>query len=119
MLQSRSAFQTRAKKSVELTIAIVPAGTSFPAVWQEVRIPLWPGSNLLLRPVELGPVYSSYIRCRMTASLRSTATLALRSPLRLTKPPPPGLHGGPFRDAGPDSCGATWLSIHAFRRSCN
>ncbi len=24
------------KKSVELTIAIVPAGTSFPAVWQEL-----------------------------------------------------------------------------------
>jgi hypothetical protein len=25
------------KKSVELTIAIVPAGTSFPVVWQESR----------------------------------------------------------------------------------
>jgi hypothetical protein len=36
MLQSRSPFQTLAKKSVELTIAIAPAGTSFPAVWQEL-----------------------------------------------------------------------------------
>jgi hypothetical protein len=38
MLQSRSPFQTRAKKSVELTVAIVPAGTSFPAVWQDLSI---------------------------------------------------------------------------------
>ena len=39
------------------------------------------GSNLLRRPVELCP--SIHMRCRMTASLRATATLALRSPLRL------------------------------------
>jgi hypothetical protein len=36
MLQSQSPFRARAKKSVELTIAIVPAGMSFPAVWQEL-----------------------------------------------------------------------------------
>src|SRR6478752_4953119 len=42
-------------KSVELTTAIVPAGTSFPAIWQELSILLL-SSNLLLRPVELGPV---------------------------------------------------------------
>jgi hypothetical protein len=38
MLKSRSAFQTLEKKSVELTIAIVPAGTSFPAVWRDLSI---------------------------------------------------------------------------------
>jgi hypothetical protein len=37
MLQSRSPFG-RSHKSVELTIAIVPAGTSFPAIWQELGI---------------------------------------------------------------------------------
>ena len=31
-------FRRRAKKSVELTVAIVPAGTSFPAVWQDLSI---------------------------------------------------------------------------------
>src|SRR5262249_60917587 len=32
---------------------------------------------------QLNSVPSTHIRCRMTASLRATATLALRSPLRL------------------------------------
>jgi hypothetical protein len=42
-----------------------------------------------------------HMRCRMTARLRATATLALRSPLRLASPQAysPGLHGGPFRGA--------------------
>ena len=32
---------------------------------------------------QLNSVPSTHMRCRMTASLRATATLALRSPLRL------------------------------------
>ena len=43
-MQSRSPFQTRAKKSVELTIAIVPAGTSVPAVGRNSVMPSL-GSN--------------------------------------------------------------------------
>jgi hypothetical protein len=38
MLQSRSGLSDARKKSVELTIAIVPAGTSFPAVWHDLGI---------------------------------------------------------------------------------
>ena len=52
MLQSRLAFRTLAKKSDELTIAIVPAGTSFPPLG---RISVF-SLLVLLRPVELGPV---------------------------------------------------------------
>jgi hypothetical protein len=36
MLQFAVVLSDARKKSVELTIAIVPAGTSFPAVWQEL-----------------------------------------------------------------------------------
>jgi hypothetical protein len=83
-------------KSVELTIAIVPAGTSFPAVWQELGMPSL-GSNLLLRPVELGSVDPHAMQ--NDRKLTRDRNLGLAEPVSLGEPYPPSLHGGPFWDA--------------------
>jgi hypothetical protein len=67
----------------DLTTAIVPAGTSFPAVPRE------PFDLAIARYVatsffdQLNSVRSIHMPCRMTASLRATATVAFRSPFRL------------------------------------
>ena len=83
-------------KSVELTIAIVPAGTSVPAVWQELGMPSL-GSNLLLRPVELGSVDPHAMQ--NDRKLTRDRNLGLAEPVSLGEPYPPSLHGGPFWDA--------------------
>src|SRR5215468_9171781 len=83
MLQAQSLRLRARKKSGDLTTAIVPAGTSFPAVLRE------PFDLVIARYAatsffdQLNSVPSTHIRCRMTASLRATATVAFRSPLRL------------------------------------
>src|SRR5499427_8634100 len=83
MLQAQSLRLRARKKSGDLTTAIVPAGTSFPAVPRE------PFDLVIARYAatsffdQLNSVPSTHIRCRMTASLRATATVAFRSPLRL------------------------------------
>jgi hypothetical protein len=78
------------KKSVELTIAIVPAATSFPAV-------LLLGSNLLLRPVELGSIDPHAMQ--NDRELTRDRYLGLAEPIALGEPNAPSLHGGPPRDA--------------------
>jgi hypothetical protein len=40
--------------------------------------------------------FSTYIRCRMTASLRATATFALRNPLRFASLTPQALSADHF-----------------------
>src|ERR1700756_2596295 len=83
MLQAQSLRLRAGKKSGDLTTAIVPAGTSFPAVLQEpfgLVIALYAATSFF---DQLNSVRSIHIRCRMTASLRATATVAFRSPLRL------------------------------------
>src|SRR5215475_1354183 len=83
MLQAQSLRLRARKKSGDLTTAIVPAGTSFPAVLQEsfgLVIARYAATSFF---DQLNSVPSTHMRCRMTASLRATATLALRSPLRL------------------------------------
>src|SRR5258708_18195348 len=71
------------KNSAALPPALVPAGTCFPAVLRE------PFDLVIARYAatsffdQVNSVPSTHIRCRMTASLRATATLAFRSPLRL------------------------------------
>jgi hypothetical protein len=47
---------------------------------------------------QLNSVRSIHIRCRMTASLRATATVAFRSPLRLASLIPPARPYVPLRD---------------------
>ena len=90
------------KKSDELTIAIVPAGTSFPAVWQDLSIlPL--GCNLLLRPVKLGSVDPHAMQ--NDRELTRDRNLGLAEPVALGEPDPPSLHGGPFGDAGQQNPG--------------
>src|SRR5579863_5832719 len=95
MLQSRSSSRTRAKKSVELTIAIVPAGTSFPAVWQKLGNPPL-GSNLL-RPVEFSSVDPHAMQ--NDGELTGDRNLGFAEPVALGEPYAPSLHGGPFWDA--------------------
>src|SRR5262249_13039454 len=69
------------KKSGDLTTATVPAGTSFPAVSREPWGRCSLRGSLLLGPVELGSVDPHPMQ--NDGELRATATLALRSPLRL------------------------------------
>src|SRR5215813_13222212 len=81
MLQAQSLRLRARKKSGDLTTAIVPAGTCFPAVLRE------PFDLVIARYAatsffdQLNSVRSIHIRCR--ASLRATATVAFRSPFRL------------------------------------
>jgi hypothetical protein len=89
-------------KSDELTIAIVPAGTSFPAVWQDLSIPSL-GSNLLLRPVEFGSLDPHAMQ--NDRELTRDRNLGLAEPVALGELRPPGFHGGPFRDAGQQNPG--------------
>src|ERR1700730_4475211 len=83
------------KKSVELTIAIVPAGTSVPAVGRNSVMPSL-GSNLR-RPVELGSTAPDAMQ--NDGGLTCDRNLGLAEPVALGEPYPPSLHGGPFWDA--------------------
>ena len=82
MLKARSSFRTLAKNR-----AISPP----PPSRQGRRFPLCRGNPVVSLGLatrqscfdQLNSVPSIHMRCRMTASLRATATLALRSPLRL------------------------------------
>ena len=61
------------------------------------------GSNLLLRPVELGPVDPHAMQ--NDRELTSDRDLGLAKPVALGELCPPSLHGGPFRDAGQQNPG--------------
>src|SRR3954449_647940 len=80
MLQSRSAFRALAKNLTNSPLPSSRQGRLFPPF---SRISVF----YLLAAIsffdQLNSVPSIHMRCKMTASLRATATLALRSPLRL------------------------------------
>ena len=84
------------KKSVELTIAIVPAGTSFLPFGRNSLMPSL-GSNLLLRPAEFGSVDPHAMQ--NDCELARDRNLGLAEPAALGEPYPPSLDGGPLRDA--------------------
>src|SRR5215831_9112638 len=67
------------------TNASVPAGTLVPAGEREF------GGSVASFDDHLNSVPSIHIRCKMTASFRATATLALRSPLRFASLTPQAL----------------------------
>src|SRR6185295_16926465 len=103
MLQARSLCLRARKQSDDLTSATVPAGTSLPAAWRNLRSRYaHQAATSLLLFDQLNSVPSTHMRCRMTASLRATATLALRSPLRLVSLVP---QARPFRYAGQQYAG--------------
>ena len=61
------------------------------------------GSNLLLRPVELGPVDPHAMQ--NDCELARDRDLGLAEPVALDELHSPGLHGGPFRDTGQQNPG--------------
>src|SRR5262249_30782649 len=82
-VESAVTLSSARQASSDLTTATVPAGTSFPAVSREpCDLPCARYAAGFLVD-QLNSVPSIHIRCRRTASLRATATLALRRPLRL------------------------------------
>ena len=86
MLQSVVLSDARTK-SVELTIAIVPAGR-LSSVGRNSVIPLL-GSNLL-RPVELSPIGPHAMQ--NDRELTSDCNLSLAEPVALGEPYPPSQH---------------------------
>src|SRR5271165_3041033 len=94
MLQTRSQVRARIK-SADLTTAIVPARTCLPLIEQELCVP-YAGCKAASFADHLNSVPSTHIRCRMTASFLATATLALRSPLRLASLIPQALSADHF-----------------------
>ena len=94
MCEARLLFEHR-KARGDRTNANVPAGTLDPAVVG--------GNSMVCYAVcmavsfdHLNSVPSIHIRCRMTASFRATATLALRSPLRFASRMPQALSADHF-----------------------
>src|ERR1700730_998886 len=95
MLQARSPFRALAKNR-----AISPP----PPSRQGRHFPLYRGIPVVSLSYDavasfldqLNSVSSIHIRCRMTASLRATATFALRSPLRLASLIPHALSADHF-----------------------
>src|ERR1700722_16140719 len=79
MLQSRSPPQTRAKNRSNSPSPSSRLGRLFLPLAGTRLCPL----SAAIFADQLNSVPSIHMRCRMTASLRATATLALRSPLRL------------------------------------
>src|SRR6266576_3450191 len=96
MLKARSPFRALAKYRGDLTTATVPAGTSFPAVLRELCdlvIACYEATSFF---DQLNSVPSIHMRCRMTASLRATATVAFRRPFRLASLMPQALSADHF-----------------------
>ena len=112
MLQARSSCLDARKKSDDLTTATVPAGTTFPAVSRDPCDLLMRATRQPSSSTTLNSVPSIHMRCKMTASLRATATLALRSPLRLASLAPQAFSRRPFRHAGQQHAGC-FKQIHA------
>jgi hypothetical protein len=84
------------KKSDELTIATFRQGHLFPP-FGRISVFCLLGSNFLLRPIELGPVdpHAMQNECELARD----RDLGLAEPITLDELHPPGLPGGPFRDA--------------------
>ena len=82
------------KNSGDLTTAIVPAGTSFPARAGSVISLLRVSGGLLRRPVELGPVDPHSVQ--NDSKLSSDGNLGFAQPASLRKPDAPGFERRPF-----------------------
>src|SRR6185437_804582 len=124
MLQARSLCLRARKESDDLTSATVPAGTSLPAAWRDLRSRYAHQAATSLLFDQLNSVPSTHMRCRMTASLRATATLALRSPLRLVSLVPQAFSADHSargsevrRPPRTDTCGAWRLHAWIFDRT--
>src|SRR6266403_4247 len=88
MLQAQSLRLRARKKSGDLTTAIVPAGTSFPAVLREpCDLVCSLRGNLLLRPVELGSVDPHAIQ--NDREIARNGDFGLTEPISLGEPHPP------------------------------
>src|SRR5271167_1192751 len=102
MLQSRSAFRTRAQNRSNSPSPSSRQGRLFLPFGRNSIMPSL-SSNLLLRPVELGSVDPHAMQ--NDRKLACDRNLGLAEPVALGEPYPPGLHGGPFRDAGQQNPG--------------
>src|ERR1700722_14603982 len=96
MLQSRSAFRTRAKNLSNLPSPSSRLGRLFPPFGRN-SVMLSLGSNLLRRPVELGSINPHAMQ--NDRKFTCDCNLCLAEPVALGEPNPPSLHGGPLRDA--------------------
>src|SRR6516165_6464710 len=103
MLKARSLCLRARKESDDLTTATVPAGTSLPAV-AGPKISLRSlNSNLLVRPVELGPVDPHAVKD--DCELARDGNLGLAQPVAFGEPGAPSLQRRPFRHAGQQHAG--------------
>src|SRR3954465_8489465 len=96
MLQSRSAFRTRAQNLSNSPSPSSRLGRLFPPFGRNSVMSSL-GSNLLLRPVELGSIDPHAMQ--NDRELTRDCNLCLAEPVSLCEPNLPSLHGGPFRDA--------------------
>src|SRR6476620_12259697 len=96
MLQSRSPFQTRAQNRSNSPSPSSRLGRLFLPFGRNFVLPLL-GSNLLLRPVELGSIDPHAMQ--NDRELTRDCNLCLAEPVALGEPYSPGLHGAPFWDA--------------------
>src|SRR5579862_2552065 len=96
MLQSRSAFRTLANNRSNSPSPSSRQGRLFPPFGRNSVFSLL-GSNLL-RPVEFGSVDPHAMQ--NDRELTRDRNLGLAEPVALGELHPPGLHGGPFWNAG-------------------
>src|SRR3954453_19191566 len=96
MLQSRSAFRALAKNRTNSPSPSSRQGRLFPP-FSGISVFYLLGSNLL-RPVELGSI--DLHAMQNDCELARDRDLGLAEPVALDELHSPGLHGGPFRDAG-------------------
>src|SRR6202035_4876993 len=96
MLQSRSPFQTRAKNRTNSPSPSSRQGRLFPP-FGRISVFYSLGSNLLLRPIELGSVDPHAMQ--NDRELARDRNLGLAEPVALGEPYTRSLNGGPFWDA--------------------
>src|SRR6476620_9640226 len=102
MLQSRSAVRALAKDRTNSPSPSSRQERRFPP-FSRISVFYLLGSNLLLRPVELGPVDPHAMQ--NDRELPRDRNLGLAKPVALGELRPPSLHGRPFRDAGQQNPG--------------
>src|ERR1700736_5043994 len=96
MLQLRSPSQTRAKNLSNSPLPSSRQGRLFPPSGR-ISVSFSLGSNLLLRPVELGSIDPHAMQ--NDRELTRDRYFGLAEPVALGEPNPPSLHGRPPRDA--------------------
>src|SRR5882762_8613938 len=97
MLQSRSAFRALAKNRTNSPSPSSRQGRLF-LPFSRISVFYSLGSNLLLRPIELGPVDPHAMQ--NDCELARDRDLGLAKPVTLDEIRPPGLHGGPLSGRG-------------------